>query len=772
MAKISVLDKNTINQIAAGEVVERPSSVVKELVENAIDAGANAITAEIKEGGISFIRITDNGCGIEKEDVSVAFLRHSTSKIQTVEDLLTASSLGFRGEALSSIASISQVELVTKTRAAFTGTRYLINGGEEEGCFEIGCPEGTTFIIRNLFYNTPARRKFLKSAVTEAGYISDYMERLAVSHPEVSFKFINNNKTILHTSGNRNLKDVIYYIYGKEITAQLLEVQECNEEITIDGYIGKPEISRGNRNYENYYINGRYIKSSIISKAIEEAYKPYSMQHKYPFTALHLTIDQSMIDVNVHPTKLEIRFLHGDLVYQTVFNAVKAALSEKTLIPNVTLSQEKKSESNIYEKIPEPFETKRFEEHLKKIDKSLGIKNHKPILNTYSSNLENLKDGKSREEIKSEVQQIREQAIYGFSESNFLEPLANDSTGDLKLKDSDLKVIYDESSKDDKILKEKKGFKQEELKDKESLKQKEDLKDREKKESLKQDEEKKDSKFQINDSKKENKTEDTNIEDIKTEDIKIAHTKTTELINSKEQNQNQYIVQQSLFAEENTKKNGEQIEQIKQTEQSKQTKTAFLQKNTMKRHYIIGQLFSTYWLVEFEQQLFIIDQHAAHEKILYEKTMKRLSNKEYLSQMISPPIVISFSIREEEAVLKHKQVLEKLGFVIEVFGGREYCISAVPADMFGIEGRELLLEFIDHLVEETPIGTPDSILEKVASMSCKAAVKGNKRMSLLEAQALIDELMLLENPFHCPHGRPIIIAMTKQEIEKKFKRIL
>lgn len=573
MSHIAVLDQETINQIAAGEVIERPASVVKELIENAVDAKASTITAEIREGGIHLIRITDNGCGIAKEEVATAFLRHSTSKIRRVEDLLTVSSLGFRGEALSSIAAVAKVELLTKTRSSFTGVRYVIEGGKEKGCFEIGCPEGTTFLVRDLFYNLPARRKFLKTPTTEAGYVCELIERLAISHPEISFKFINNNKTVLHTSGNGNRKDAIYYIYGREIASQLLPVVWNEKGIQIEGFLGKPSISRSNRTYENYFINGRYIRSLLLYKTIEEAYQPYMMQHKYPFTVLSIAIDHAKIDVNVHPTKMELRFSEGDVVSHVVFTAIRETLLGHNLIPEVSLGLT----SNL-----EPLETK----ETKNIDR------------------------------------------------------VQESTD---------------------------------------------------------------------------------------------------------------FVQQSLS--------------LKPTALANQ-------------YRIIGQLFSTYWLIEVENQLWMIDQHAAHEKVLYEKTVKRLKEQKPLAQMLNPPVILSLSIREKEALLTYQTILEQLGFTIEPFGGKEYSVRSVPMDLFGLQGKEVLLEFIDTLVQEVPkeidcsLKTSNLILERIASLSCKAAVKGNHRLSEPQAKALIDELMTLENPFHCPHGRPVIISMTKYEIEKKFKRVI
>ncbi|MDE7325538.1 MAG: DNA mismatch repair endonuclease MutL [Lachnospiraceae bacterium] len=641
MGKIHLLDSDTINQIAAGEVVERPASVVKELVENAVDAGAGAITVEIREGGIGFIRVTDNGGGIAGEDIPMAFSRHATSKIATALDLFRVKSLGFRGEALSSIAAVSMVELVTKTRGEFTGSRYVIEGGQEKERAEIGAPEGTTFLVRSLFYNTPARRKFLKSSVTEAGYISDLMQRFATAHPEIAFKFINNGKTLLQTSGNGNLKDCIYHIFGRDIAAALVEADGEGHGIRITGFLGKPVISRGNRNYENYFINGRYIRSNIISKAMEEAYKPYLMQHKYPFTALHLTIPAENIDVNVHPTKLEVRFTNGEAVYQLVYQTVQEALSKKNMIPDVLLTEEKKVRT-VYQPTPEMFEHGRI---------------------TYSKGA-----------VRDEAERVREEAIRETLASPLFSP-----------KDSDLK----------------------------------------------------------------------------------------------EKTQRQQDAQEKLMREEvvygnpaDKEPEGEKPHQISLFQASGHNTEAFLKQKQEDHHHLIGQLFATYWLVEFKEQLFIIDQHAAHEKILYERTLARMGEKQVLSQMLTPPIILELSIREEETLQRYMGQFLSLGFEIESFGGREYAVRAVPQDLYGVDGRELFLEMLDHLITDPPTGAPDIILEKIASLSCKAAVKGNTKLSGVEAEALIHELLQLGNPFHCPHGRPVIVSITKNELERKFKRIV
>lgn len=672
MSKITLLDQNTINQIAAGEVIERPAAVVKELVENAIDAGSNAITVELKEGGISFIRITDNGSGINEADMPLVFLRHSTSKIRTARDLLSVTSLGFRGEALSSIAAISQVELVTKTSDTFTGIRYLIAGGEEKSLEHIGCPNGTTFIIRNLFFNTPARRKFLKSPVTEAGYISDIMERLAVSHPNISFKFINNTQIKLHTSGNNNLKDIIYNVYGRDITSHLLPIEGSSEKVSVVGFIAKPIVSRGNRNYENYFINGRYIKSTLINKAIEEAYKPYSMSHRYPFVSLHFQIDSELIDVNVHPAKLEIRFKNEEELYRLIYHTIRNVLEGREMIPAVVLTKEKQPEIH-EQKVPEPFEVRRRQEE---------TQNSNRIKNSINSNIFNNKNGPNGHTTDVESPRIMNIAV---GDTSLIKETTNYSTN---------KTLADQI-----------------------------------------------------------------LIGRKSSDSISTDQKSTDQISTNQIPTNQISTNQIL------------TNQIP-TEQISTDQLSFISEEAKAGHRIIGQIFSTYWIVEFGDKMFLIDQHAAHEKVLYEKTMKALKEKQYNTQMLEPPLILTLSMREEAALKKNNEVLKKIGFEIEEFGGKEYAVRAVPSDLYGLAQNEILIELIDALVDEGYNETPEMILEKVASMSCKAAVKGNHRLSTEEASALIDQLLTLENPYHCPHGRPTIVSMSKYELEKKFKRIV
>lgn len=672
MNKIMVLDDQTIDKIAAGEVIERPASIVKELVENAIDAGATAVTVEIKEGGISLVRITDNGGGIGQEEIPTAFLRHATSKIRSADDLLDVSSLGFRGEALSSIAAVSQVELITKTPESLTGSRYLIEGGKEKSMEEIGAPSGTTFLVRNIFYNTPARKKFLKSAQTEAAYISDLMEHMALSHPEISFKFIQNGQNRLHTSGNHNLKDIIYHIYGREIAGNLLEIpQKSSEGLSISGFIGKPVIARGNRNYECYFVNGRYIRSKLISKAIEDAYQSFMMKHKYPFTVLHLQIDGELMDVNVHPAKLELRFSDNESLYDFIYHTVSDALAHKEMIPQVSVGKDEtdsQAKPAVEKEIPEPFEQKRLEEEQKSKER-LNLLSH---------------TGQ-----RSSTQSAEKAAL--------LNSLLQSASGTMALPDEALSAGRSVASTMPA------GMTAAGRKDTE-----------------------------VAEHQEKNPMDDRNAE----------------LLRRMEQLSTSTVKETDFFSEK------------------------LLDQKSVKEHRIIGQLFDTYWLIEFRDNLFIIDQHAAHEKVLYEKTMRAMDQREYTSQILNPPIILTMSMQEELLLKQYLSYFTEIGFEIEAFGGKEYALRAVPDNLFGIGKQDLFIEMLDSLDGQTEKMTAEMIRDRVATMSCKAAVKGNHKLSVTEVHALIDELMQLENPYHCPHGRPTIISMSKYEIEKKFKRIV
>lgn len=714
MKTISVLDKNTIDKIAAGEVIERPSSIVKELVENAIDAGSNAVTVEIKDGGTTLVRITDNGEGIAPSEVKKAFMRHATSKITKAEDLFGITSLGFRGEALSSIAAVCQVELITKTAGELTGVRYVIEGGEEKTPEpeEIGAPEGTTFKVRNVFYNTPVRRKFLKSPQTEAGYINDLMERLALSHPEVSFKFINNNQNRLHTSGNSNLKDIIYGIYGREITANLVEVHGEAPFGTLTGYIGKPIISRGNRNYENYFINGRYIRSSIISKAIEDAYKNFMMQHKYPFTVLHFQLDGDLLDVNVHPTKMELRFSDQEGMYRLVYETVRNALVGREMIPDVHVGKEAPApkEPPKKESFPEPFEVKRREAMMQE-KRAEAKKTAATIYATPGTNATRTEAAASIVRERPNYSSSREEG--GFAKSLYEVP-------ENLLKPTERKV--DEQAEMEKWTSEGK-----------------------------------------NPALKLQARPATN-------DTTAAPSAAMETPTSAKPAEAELPPESPIPPA--VPSESEPAKSVQSPKQMDLFEEKLLSKEHIKEHRIIGQLFETYWLVEFHEKLYIIDQHAAHEKVLFERTMKSLKDKEYTAQQISPPLIVSLSIKEQELLNKYMKNFETIGFEIEPFGGDEFSIRAVPGNLFGLAERDVFLEMLDSLDKDTGRVSEDLINEKIASMSCKAAVKGNHRLSEKEAEALIDELLTLDNPYNCPHGRPTIIAMSKYELEKKFKRIV
>ena len=641
MPHIELLDQITIDKIAA--------SVVKELVENAIDAGASAVVVEIEDGGITLMRISDNGCGIEQSEVRKAFLRHSTSKIRSAEDLTHVASLGFRGEALSSISAVAQVELITKTREELFGTKYVIEGGKEKKLEEVGAPDGTSFFVRQLFYNTPARRKFLKTPMTEAGHISDLLTRLALSHPEISIEFINNKQSKLHTSGNGQMKDAIYHIYGREIANNLLSLEFEKNGIKLEGFLGKPVISRGNRNFENYFVNGRYVRSNILSKAIEDAYHDYTMQHKYPFTAFHIWVDQEKIDVNVHPSKMELRFSNQQEVYSLIYEAIREALKEKPLILEVEVPEPKME--------PEPQARKDVSEFKAPVQFTSTVK--EPSV-PYGK-----KEPATDEEKRLDyfMEKMKERVTSYHNQTSQAEV-------------TDKRGVYNKALQLDKVKKAA-----EERKNKE----------------------------------------------------KTEHTpKKEELVPQK-----------------------------------------ILKKDVRQEYRIVGQVFETYWIIEFHNSMYIIDQHAAHERVLYEKTIAGMKNREYTSQYLSPPIVLSLSLQEINVLETYQDKFTSIGFEIEPFGGDEYAVRAVPANLFSIAKKELLLDMIDSLSDGINSNTELNVIdEKIASMSCKAAVKGNNKLSYAEVDNLIGELLTLENPYHCPHGRPTIISMTKRELEKKFKRIV
>lgn len=676
MPHIQVLDQVTIDKIAAGEVIERPASIVKELVENAIDAGADSVTVEIRDGGIDFIRVTDNGCGIPHDEVRSAFLRHSTSKIRSVEDLMHISSLGFRGEALSSIAAVTRTELITKMADSEFGTRYVIEGGKEISLEETGAPNGTTFLVHQLFYNVPARRKFLKTPMTEAGHVQDLLMHLALSHPEVAFLFKNNNQEKLRTSGNGKLKDVIYNLYGRDIAANLLEIDYEKSGLRITGYLGKPIITRGNRNFENFFVNGRYVKSPMISKSLEDAYKDFTMQHKFPFAVLHFHVDGETIDVNVHPTKMELRFQRQQDVYNTVFEGVHRRLLEPELIQKT--------------EVPEPVQAN--EEPGKTLPGSTGQKESPFLLRPRNTAADKLPEGIKPADMQPETQEEVHDEDYFIRKMRERVTAYHERMSSAEV--ADRSQIYRQEKQADRIR----------------------------------------------------------------ETVKYGTDKVQEPVDE---------ITREEKAASVTEVPSEKPQQLDLFEEN------FLKRNVRAEYKLIGQVFDTYWLVQFKDSLYIIDQHAAHERVLYERTLKGMKTREFTSQYLSPPIILTLSMQEARLLEEHMDRFTRIGFEIEPFGPEEYAVRAVPDNLFGIAKKELLMEMIDDLADGLNTSmTPDLIDEKVASMSCKAAVKGNNRLSAQEVDALIGELLTLDNPYHCPHGRPTIIAMTKRELEKKFKRIV
>ncbi len=687
---IHVLDSRTIDRIAAGEVVERPASVVKELVENAIDAGSTAITVEAKEGGIEFIRVTDNGCGIEREQLPTAFLRHATSKIEDADDLNHIASLGFRGEALSSIAAVSRVEIITKRKENLTGTRMVLEGAKEQSIDEIGAPDGTTFLMRNLFFNTPVRRKFLKQPATEGSYITDLMEHLALSRPDISFKFVLGNQTRFHTSGNGDLREVIYRIYGREIAAQLVPIQMEENGIKVEGYLGKPVLVRSNRNFEIYFINGRFIRSGVIAKAIEEGYKQYLMQHKFPLCVLHITMDTETVDVNVHPSKMDVRFSDGMAFARMLSENIATTLRNREMIPDASLEDEKSIQkkeqedrkASWKEHTPEVFEKKREESY-------------------------RVMEAAKYEAVPKDRRKFIQKPIWQETHAGIQTSIRKAEPVSAQTEEQPAAPVAAPEPKEDDFFVEAEPLKP------------------------------------------------TSLEPV-------ICPETAEVME---------VVDGIPAEKQPSAMDMEPV--VKDVQQMNLFEEKLLSVQNRSRYRIIGQVFDTYWLIQFEDKLFIIDQHAAHEKVKYERLMKQFHEKSVISQRLMPPIIVSLTGQEESILHTYEDAFSQLGFEIEAFGGNEYALRSVPVDLYGCSERELFLAVLDELSQETGNrGSFQVIEEKIASMSCKAAVKGNNRLSLQEAEQLIDELLTLDNPYNCPHGRPTIIAMTVTDLEKKFKRIV
>lgn len=716
---IKVLDQNTINKIAAGEVIEKPSSVIKELVENSIDSGATAVTVEVKGGGLSFLRVTDNGAGIKKNEVKLAFLRHATSKLMTVEDLLSISSLGFRGEALASIAAVAQVKMITKTADDVTGLRYQIHGGKEISSEEIGAPGGTTIIVRNLFYNTPARKKFMKTDPTEISYIYDLICRICMSHPEISFKFIANGTDKLFTSGNGKLRDIIYHIYGRDITSNLLEINAENDYMKISGYIARPCISRGNRSFEGYYVNHRYIKSAVLTKAIEDAFRTFVMIHKFPFTEINFQVRPDLLDVNVHPTKMELKFANSQDIYSFTYNAIRETLLFKELIPDVAPGKDPKPETfkqRDVGKAPEAFENKRREAIVRAEERTVPQsqpEQHRPA-----------EPQNQPEQLRSAETQTSPQQLCPIEPQTSSQPVH-----------PVIEIIDETSSSNNKGS-------------------------------------------DVIDNNKMEKPAGNYIYADRNNDLERAIVQNRNVVNESPAYTAPAPARPSVTAatQDSTvsaASDAAYIEEAgKKYVQQDMFQEKFLTKEARAKHRLIGQLFKTYWLIEYDGKFFIMDQHAAHEKVKYEELMENYKNKKIYSQYLMPPAVVTLSAAEIEFLHENMEMFEALGYQIENFGGREFKLNAVPDNLFGLDGRELFIDFIADASSSAKKVTIDTFIHKLSTMACKAAIKGNTEISFKEADALIDQLLKLENPYTCPHGRPTVISMTEAEIEKKFKRIV
>jgi DNA mismatch repair protein MutL len=745
MAQINILDKNTIDQIAAGEVVERPSSVVKELVENAMDAGAKAITVEIQGGGIDLIRITDNGSGIERSEVKKAFLRHATSKLSNIGDLFSLKTLGFRGEALSSISAIAQVEIVTKTADSLTGIRYTVNGGQEGELEEVGAPNGTTIIVRNLFYNTPARKKFLKSPRTEGSYVADLIEHLAMDNPDVSFHFINNKDDRFHTSGNGDLKELIYRIYGRDVSMALVPIKCETDGIQLEGYLGEPTLNRSNRGFENFFVNGRYIKDRMISLAIEEGYKQYLMQHKFPFCVLHIVMDPDLIDVNVHPSKMEVKFQNQHTLFEFIRINVEQVLKSHEMIPEALRDEQEDLRAAALEA---KANTKRLEAMRQEAAPMTGS-----FHGEFSQNGKqigaNIFMNESREDPTSTPKKSKN-LVTLIDDSDEDLDVASVSSGD---KDASASLEEKSSSASDKDARQNhvepfEASRYERL-------HKEDIKPVYISDVAK-------VPVRVTDNDKNpiwstHKTE--NPEQIKSNE-NLVHKILGDPVKKPEDYESPII-----------KKSETTI--IEKPVQMELFDTKMLTKENRRQYHIVGQIFDTYWILEFKDKIYMVDQHAAHEKVNFEHMMARFKNKTMTSQLMEPPVIMTFSSQEEEMFLSFREYFENLGFQVDEFGGKEYAMRAVPQDLFGCtNAREMFMQILDELTHDSGHREPDVIYYKIASMACKASVKGNTRMSVEEMEELIDELLTLDNPYNCPHGRPTIISMSKYEIEKRFKRII
>ena len=709
---IHVLDQKTIDKIAAGEVIERPSSIVKELVENALDAKADRVTVEIRDGGISMIRVTDNGDGIPAEEVKTAFLRHATSKLETAEDLVGVETLGFRGEALSTISAVTQTEMITKTHTALTGIKYVIHGGTEIECTEVGAPDGTTIVSRNIFYNTPARLKFLKSSMTEGSYISDLVSHIALSHPEASITLISNGRTILSTAGNGKLKDTVYTLYGRDITGGLLPVDYRDGNLHVTGFVGKPFLNRGNRGFENYFVNGRYIKSLVINRAIEEAYKTYIMQHRFPFTVLFLSLPAKECDVNVHPTKMEFKFQNEKALFSLVFHAVQDALQDKTHIPDMEADYGTREKA--YRGNPELL-------------KGEGSDTYSTVRN----NVQNESRSTPWQNPGNERQNAPGQSGWDERPGTSGQRAENESRSEAEL-----------SGRNDSRSVPESGVRNESRNNRGNDRQMDGR-----------------APSYLSDNVKGPKDSYQILEALMPKEFR------DKLKESEEQKKKEEEEERERFE-------AEEKARTESYRQASLTDEEFLSEAAEPDVIVIGQVFKTYWILQYKDTMYLMDQHAAHEKANYERFLAEFKNRDIHSQKIFPPKLYTLTAVEKEAVMNSISLLTRLGFELEDFGGNEVRLTALPANLLGLSGEDVFSELVAYITSGIEGVTEDIFVRKLATMGCKAAIKGNQKITVPEVQALLKELLKLDNPYTCPHGRPTVIRMTKDELDKKFKRIV
>ena len=721
MGNIVLLDDLTINKIAAGEVIERPASVIKEMVENSIDAGANNITVEIKNGGISYIRVTDNGKGIAPDDLEIAFERHATSKIRKAEDLDVVTSMGFRGEALASIAAIANVELTSKTASQETGYKITVEAGDVLDKQEVGCQTGTSIVVKNLFFNTPVRYKFLKKDYTEAGYIEDAITRIALVNPNIAIKLINTGKTVIQTNGNGDIKSVIYSIYGKDVANGIIPVDYTYEDIKVTGVIGKPEIARSNRSNQLFFVNKRYVKDKTLSAATEQAFKGLIPIGKYGFVILNITMNPAKVDVNVHPAKLEVRFEEENKIFQSIYHSIKNTLLESELVAST-----EKREDNITENRPQSnglFDFRKNE--IKKIEEY------------------------NEQESKIKTNSVQDNMNVGqggpINTADILEQLK-------KMKE-DLQKQIDNKEENDKtkiegVLPESEEKKEEQTTENSETKIEENIQEE-----------------NIQEENIETKIEEINEQIEKMEGRDYTETPAEDFNTMYEKLFGRKPIETPIV--EDKKDTNTAIDLIKENI-SVFEESAEYQRPTYK---FIGIAFNTYIIIEMYKEMYIIDQHAAHERIMYEKVKRNYYNDTSKdSQLLLLPDIITLSHKEMEIAKDNMEMFEKAGFTLEEFGENTIKLTGVPTVCIDIDNKELFLETLDEINTVARTAKQEKEEKFIATVACKAAVKANMVLDKAEVENLMDKLLELPNPFTCPHGRPTAIKMSKYDIERKFAR--